>query len=285
MQNLGGVSAADSGRILAERERLSPLFVISPSTRCGSTFLQRTLNSSREILVYGENPFLIESLPNLFAAILYNFSGERAAIKTATREQVIQDGWDGWYPDLSPEPGSFLLMNLRQVTEQFLYYDEDARRLGYTNWGMKYPLVDAAGMAVIAHVLPKARFLILSRHVADALASARARKFVTDRASAETFVRQWNANMVWLKAWSGPAILRARYEDLVSTPEPVLAEILPFAGVSRIDQAVFSNRVNTFAMEGVGRDPSGYIDPERLTDDDHAIIADLAQPGLRAGGY
>ncbi|CAN0165444.1 unnamed protein product, partial [Chrysoparadoxa australica] len=263
----------------------SPLFVVAPQTRCGTTFLQRLLNSSREILIYGENNFLIESLPNLLAAVMFNFSGQRAEAMTATRQRVFSGGWDGWYPDLSPEPNNYLVLTMRQIVEHYLYYEEDARGLGRSNWGMKYPLKDAACMPVIAHVLPNARFIVLYRHVADALASARARTFVTDQASAERFVQSWNDNMTWLTTWTGPQILRVRYEDLVADPDAQLPEILKTAGISSIDRETFGVKLNTFAGAGAGRDTSGYVPPAALSDEDRAIIAALAGPGLEAGGY
>lgn len=282
---IGGLSEQQTGEILAERNRLSPLFVIAPQTRCGTTFLQRLLNSSGEILIYGENNFLIEALPNLVAGVMYNFSGQRADSMTSTRQRVFSEGWDGWYPDLSPEPNNYLVLTMRQMVEHYLYYDEDARGLGRPNWGVKYPLKDATGMGVIAHILPKARFIVLYRHVADALASARARTFVTNRTSAEQFVKSWSDNMVWLMAWTGPQILRVCYEDLVADPDGQLPDILKIAGIGSIDRSTFGVKVNTFAEVGAGRDPSGYVPPADLSDEDREIIAALAGPGLKAGGY
>jgi hypothetical protein len=271
--------------VLAARQRLSPLFVVSPSTRCGSTFVQRLLNSSGDVLIYGENPTLIEGLPIVLGAVIANYSGARAEAKAATRHRSMNEGTDDWIPDLSPEPSGYLDLSIAQMVEQFLFYEEDAKAFDRTNWGLKFPLRDATVMAVIAHVLPQARFIVLYRDVAAALASARGRHFVTDEASARLFVQRWSANLVWLINWSARRKLDLRYEDLVANPEEHLPKLQAFAGIGETTPEVFANRLNTFRGDGVGQDISGYVPPIALSEADHALIDEIAGPGRRAAGY
>ena len=42
-----------------------PIFVIGPTTRCGTSLLQRLLNSTGKAVVYGENFALLQTFPDI----------------------------------------------------------------------------------------------------------------------------------------------------------------------------------------------------------------------------
>ena len=46
-------------------KQMTPVFLVAPTARNGITLIQRLLNTTRQIIVYGENPAFVQTMPSL----------------------------------------------------------------------------------------------------------------------------------------------------------------------------------------------------------------------------
>lgn len=271
--------------ILGHRAALSPLLVVAPSTRCGTTLTQRLITASGEMLIYGENALIFDVIPQVYASVLQTFGGEAGAAAQRLRARVAAGDTAGWIAGVMPDPGRMTLLAARQLIEYLMLYEEDAAALGYRSWGLKYPLQDPGALPILASLLPNLKVLVIHRHVLDALSSAKGRGWIDGEADAAAFAGRWSGNLTWLLDWEHGDKLVVRYADLVADPETWLARIAGFAGIARIDPAVLQVKVNTFAGDGVGETPSGYTPPAALSEAECTAALAAAGAGLAAGGY
>jgi|GEM_PF-760048 len=271
--------------VLSRRAALAPLLLVAPSTRCGTTLTQRLITASGEMIVYGENALIFEVIPQVYASVLQTFGGEAGAAAARLRAKVQEGDTGEWIAGVMPDPGRMTLLAARQLIEHLVIYDEDAAALGYRRWGLKYPLRDPSALPVLSSLLPNLKVLVIHRPVLDALRSAKARGWIDGEADAAEFAARWSANLCWLQDWEIAGKLVVRYDDLVGDSGTWLERIAAFAGISSIDPSVLDVKVNTFAGNSAGEDPSGYTAPLPLSDSESAAALAVADAGLKAGGY
>jgi hypothetical protein len=271
--------------ILARRQALTPLLVVAPSTRCGTTLMQRLLTASREMLVYGENALLFEIMPQVYSSVLQTFGGEAGAAAERLRAKVAGGDTAGWIAGVLADPNRMQLLAARQLVEHFVLHQEDAAALGFGHWGLKYPLANTSALPVLTSLMPNIKVLVIHRPVLDALKSAKGRGWIEGGSQAEAFASSWSENLAWLSAWEFPGKMTVRYDDMIADPDAWLPKIAAFAGIERIDPSVLAVKVNTFEGSGEGEDPSGYTPPIDLTDAEKRRALAVSAPGLAAGGY
>ena len=267
---------------MADPAELNPLFVVSPNARCGITLVQRLLNSSRRILVYGENAFLLEALPNHLLALSIS-----AAQHTEAREKLLAGDYDFWSSSLWPSVSAYQEAGLEAIKLLLSACGASARADGFDRWGIKNPIREGRHIQLLHDSLPGARFVFIYRHVGDVIASQKARRWLPtlDRIVAEA--RRWNKVIRYMLSGSGsPRVLVIRYEQMLAHREDHAAALEQFAGVEGIDRAVFDRKVNTFSGEQKdGHSPTQYIPPEPLTEPELAALAEVADPLLSELDY
>ena len=64
------------------------MFVVAPCARNGVTLLQRLLNSSRKIIVYGENVYFMHRLPEMVRFIVHAYKTHGKSIE-ASRQRFL----------------------------------------------------------------------------------------------------------------------------------------------------------------------------------------------------
>jgi hypothetical protein len=124
-------------------------------------------------------------------------------------------------------------------------------------------------------LMPRTRIIYVFRHLAGALASAKARRFVTTDAAVAEFCALWALNLRQTLELRGEArLMLLRYEELVERPDETSRRIEAFSGAVGLKAREFDVKVNTFSGdEANGHSPTQYIAPADLTEADHAAIA------------
>jgi hypothetical protein len=240
-----------------------PIFIFASGNRCGSTLLQRLLNSHQNILIWGEQQgCLRDILPASEAFVDWSFD------KADERETYRYSGYDNFLPNLSPSPEQ-----IKRATAKYIemLFAEPAVRLGRHIWGFKevrYPITIAL---LLQDYFPEARFLHLTRNIHDCVLS----------------LKRWEAAGVWSRAWTLQsienwvlinqgflaygrqlnALLSVRYEDMVAAePQAFVAKLAAFLDVpaTSLDPAVFHRKLN-------GTEPGTPIIP--FTAEERALIA------------
>jgi hypothetical protein len=252
----------------------APVIVTSPTTRCGTTLVQRLLCASDNAFVYGEevgNQF--RALAGLFAAQIRFCDAHAAAIDDAF-VLAMAGSLRMWRPGLSPPAG----VVVKAWTEVFYQLPVTlasfGRTIGRPIWGFKWPACPPETVRTFLTLMPQAKVIYVLRNAADALASAKARRFVVTAEDAARFCAGWAGSVRSFTALADdPRVMILRYEHLVADHESGVQALSAFTGAENIRQSEFDLKVNTFEGDAAeGRSPTQYIAPEPLTEDDWAAI-------------
>jgi hypothetical protein len=264
---------------------VSPVFVLGPTARNGITLIQRLLNSSRRIIVYGENTALMHALPEVVMTTVTNHQ-KMCAELDEYRRRFLNGETEGWTSNLWPDSNRFTSAVCESFYKAVMVYEQCSREYGYSRWGVKNPLSNPYIIPWMLTLLPRCRFVFIHRHLFDVVRSAKARKFITDDAQLRKYADQYQTNMHAVLNTPRDQTMIIKQEQLVAEPEPIIQRLEAFAGVSEIDRTVMQRKINTFpGTRDQGRSYTGYIDPEELTDREKAICLEHARPTLQQAGY
>lgn len=268
----------------AEFLDLTPVVISSPTTRCGTTVIQRVLNSSDNAMIYGEEIGLqIEVLTNWFFGVLeqLEFSGVTNDIDF---ENALHNRSIDWRPGL--QPPSEILLNAWMST----YFQIPAtlaafgRSIERPIWGFKKPGLTLYTLKAMQALMPAAKVIYMVRNPLNALASAKARLFVKTDEDVVRFAQDWSKNVSEvLVEHSGPHLLLLSHENLEFDRDGVIGRIAEFVGAVGIDPEVARDKVNTFVgHEADGHSPTQYITPAQLSSAEIQIVEQIAGPVMSA---
>jgi hypothetical protein len=190
-------------------------------TRSGTTLLRLMLDAHPELAVPPETHFL----PELIKA-----SRERAATPQELAEQVITERhWGDFALDADAFRGRVAGLHRAHAGDVArVFYELYAEKQGKPRWGDKTPQY-LNRMRKIERAIPEARFVHLIRDGRDA-ALSRAKRVLKDPPPQSQVAARWRKRI--LKARENSKRLghymEARYEDLVTDPEPTLRRVCEF---------------------------------------------------------
>src|SRR5262249_11390796 len=161
------------------------VFIVAPARRCGTTLLQRALNSSDNALIYGENFTFLESYPGLLPGILASMPLKKARSRDVRRE-VLGGNYDIDASAMFPDYEDYAKLMKAHFYEIANYYEKWSREYGRRVWGLKHQIRNADNFAAFMGLLPAARFVFVYRNVFDVARSDRAR-FPGDYTSTASF--------------------------------------------------------------------------------------------------
>jgi hypothetical protein len=208
-------------RLLRRRQPRTPAPFVVGVTRSGTTLLRLMLDAHPELAVPPETHFL----PELIKA-----ARERGASPQELAEGVIAERhWGDFALDAElfrERVAGIDRGGAGDVARAF--YSLYAEREGKPRWGDKTPQY-LKRMRMIERKLPEARFVHLIRDGRDA-ALSRAKRVLKDPPPQSKVAERWRKRI--LKAREDAKRLdhymEARYEDLVTDPEPTLRQVCEF---------------------------------------------------------
>lgn len=287
-------------RLPAEVTKLQPVFVTAPTARNGVTLVQRLLNSSRRIIVYGENNHLCESLPSLaeaFCSIQATF-GEQF---DQAREKFLRETTEFWTSNLWPDARPFVDLGVDTFCRAVMLYERGSRECGFARWGIKHPTGSQATIRRLAQLLPSAKFVFIYRNLFDVARSAKARGFISTPAQCAAFAQQWQANVLPVLQQPGGGLppgrlMLIRHESLTADRDRELRRLAEFTGIEGMKPEVLDRRINTFGGGGDGRPgaeaedaaagtASSYVEPKPLDGEERGAIGAAARQALEAAKY
>ena len=265
---------------------LDPLIITSPTIRSGTTLLQRLLCSSRKTLIYGELVAQdLEFFLNLYAFKVQEYSHHRHLF-TRGLQQVLAGDVDDWIPDLMPDVDEYLNAFGQAAFSGFRYCHDYARRVGRPVWGVKYPGWKPAFVRLLRTMMPRARFVVITRDLAACARSAKAQILLGSLPELTEFSRTWVEGMeYWRSVGDDSAVLALSYEELTAAPETTLRRLSEFAGVDDIKPEVLQRKINTLSgSEALLEAQNGYAPPADLTEAEQQIV-DQVTAELREAVY
>jgi hypothetical protein len=261
---------------------LAPVIITAPTPRCGTTIVQRLISASQNAFLYGEEVgHHIRTLTNFMVGLMKQFD-ETGEASDADFEKALAGELTDWRPGLMP-PVRVMLKGWVETYYQLpLALAEHGAAIGRPIWGFKGPDYTRDQLRAFLMLLPRAKVVYVFRHLAEALKSAKARRFATTDAEVDAFCGRWATNLSEVVALrTDPRLLFLRYEDLAADETAIIRLLEQFTGAVGIDPRVLAVKVNTYAGEAAhGHSPTQYIAPAALTPADEAAIERHAGPIL-----
>lgn len=253
----------------------SPILISAPTARNGITLIQRLLNSSNKVMVFGENTAFLNLQPRICESMLM-IRPDREQIN-ARRSAFINGDKEGWYSDLGPDPEMLLAAAYEAFYKTATAYTLTAMDAGMGNWGIKNPMTDAGMIVRLRNLLKNLRVVFIYRNLYEVIRSAKARKFITDISQVATYANQWKDNLLAELDRQAPNTLFIRHDELVADAESHISQIEALTGVTGIDREVMSRKINTIrGSVRHGMSPTEYINPEDLTTEEIDTIQTIA---------
>ena len=263
---------------------MAPVIVSAPTGRNGITLIQRLLNSSSQIIVYGENAHLVSTFPGLSNSIVQLLNNK--LIFDQALQHFLNGNTDGWTSNLWPDVSGYIRITLENTFRYFEYYSNFSAKKGFNQWGIKNPMTNPGMINNFRMLLKRARFIIIYRNIFDVVRSAKARKFASNMTKIGNLAEQWQNNLLPILKRDTESILCIKYEDLVQNPGSEIQKLEHFANIKNIDKSVLSRKINTFKGDvRNGHSPNQYIKPVDITDEESEIIKRKAPIALEMTAY
>lgn len=253
---------------------LDPILVTSPTTRCGTTLLQRLLCSSSNALVYGEEigkDLEIQLQLDTSRRLIYTHGRQRFA---SSLDRVMAGDGNDWLVDLMPDLDDYLEALRQGAFAGLASCRRHAHAAGRPLWGFKYPGWPPHMLRMLVDSLPATRVIYIHRDLDAAARSAKAWHGFQDPAQMQAFCAQWAEHMRFMQQWRQErAVLVLSYEALVADPERAIAQLCGFLPFERIDAGLLGRRINNGTEAATS--PHGhaaYIEPAALTPQEQAWV-------------
>ena len=151
----------------------APVFVFSACWRTGSTLLQRLLNTTDELLIWGE-PASLRAARRMFN-IVNRVSDEAQWVRDQVEEEELHRLWT---PTILPD-SKYIVPAFRDLFDGL--YGEPSLALGRSRWGFKEVRDDALENAIMfRRIYPDAKIVFHYRHPFDVYASLKKTDFFSE---------------------------------------------------------------------------------------------------------
>ncbi|MBN1345221.1 MAG: sulfotransferase [Phycisphaerae bacterium] len=262
---------------------LRPIFVYPPAERCGSTFVQRLLNSCGEMICYASDWYLRSLIERT-----YELVSDRHGI-TRSMEVFLSGNTETWSNAVLPKPGEYIDYTVDVLFDLLRRYRQWSEDVGFQRWGFKCVAVPAEQIERTLTFIPNARIIWLYRNIYDVARSAKARQFTKDIHDLRTWAREWTRSMLWVhehKYDEHPNVLMLRYEDLTEDRQASVDRIEGFCGIEGVRLDVFERKINApTGTKRFGDFPTGYVPPAGLDEAECDMIEEEAAGALALYDY
>ncbi len=254
---------------------LCPIVISSPTTRSGTTLLQRLLCSSDNAIVYGEVCSSdLDLYLNFFInrAMMYQFNRAKLDSSLAAFKQGQVDDW---ILDLMPNLDGYLSALGNACFAGIDYCRLAALEMNRPVWGFKYPGWTPAVLNALRQMMPGFKLLYIHRDLLDCVKSDKARGNLGSLEELREFCVSWTRNLEFvLNLKDHENVLLVNYADLIGKPETTIQTISDFSGATNIQRSVLNVKVNTF--KDAFSSHTGYVAPAELNADELGIVQSLA---------
>ncbi len=238
---------------------LAPIIISSPTTRCGTTLLQRLLCSSQNGVVFGEFCAMdMDSYLDVFLKHIERYQNHRQHLDLSL-EKFSNGQLNDWILDLTPELEPYLMVLAKACFLGLEHCEAQALALGRTVWGIKKPGFKPASLNALKLMMPNFKLLYIYRDVFECAQSAKARGDLKSLEDFKTYTQVWVQNLLFvLKFYQFENKLLIHYRDLIQQPEVWLEQISSFTLMEGMDKSILNFKVNTNRNQ---TNPEGYIQP------------------------
>jgi hypothetical protein len=206
-----------------------PIFIFSSNWRSGSTLLQRLVNASNEVLIWGESGGALDSFQDAFVRYQqmlgdgdtlythgYGGNGSRQFEEFSKGETGTHNKWIAC---MNP-PLEHIQAQIRNLMDRI--YRIPAEELGYSRWGIKEVRSGIETAKFLKQLYPDAKFLFLVRNPMSSILSIKKRKWLDERGHPNPLLFYANHWAKLSKEFRNADFgMLLKFEEMVSDPELV----------------------------------------------------------------
>ncbi len=244
---------------------ISPVIVLSPLQRSGTTLIQRLLCSAPNALIYGDTVGQeVEFFAKYGMARGQMISFQQAQI-APTRQAVLSGDVSDFITPLAPTMETYIA-GFRAATCAWLDgCHREAIEASRPIWGWKLAGADATAIPTLAEWFPQARWIWIDRDISDCLRSAKAANMFSSAIEAGLMARQAQFSRQVFSTLRLENLLSLDFITMIANPADTVARLEKFTGASGIDSALFDHRVNDLGNPN-------WVPPVELSEEETAAI-------------
>lgn len=248
----------------------NPIFIIATGQRCGSTLLQRFLNSHHDILIWGEHNGLLIDIFRVFDK-WHSWETEFCHHLAL----FLDNGVNNFIANMTPQSQD-LDFALVQLMENL--WKAPANNLGKTVWGFKEVRYDYEICLHLRTFFPSMKVIYLTRNILDCFISLQHWERHSggwERQDTIQFINNWiriNKSFIPVVGKNREWIFPVHYEMLVNDHITVTKNLVSWLGleIEMFDLNVFSHKIYTERYRGKDKRPK--IRKEDLTPEEIALL-------------
>lgn len=218
--------------------------------RCGSTLVQRLLNSHPRIMIWGEQHGVLNSFYRMHKVLLEWESEYRGH-----RLTYFKDGYDNFIPNIIPEDREII-----NAARDYVYslFAKPTHTIGKTIWGFKEVRYDSEIAAFLLRLFPDSKIIWLTRNIVDCLLSLK--HWENNNGS---WTRQWTK--IFISDWerinesflqrsnSISNYILVKYEDLILPHSDDVNRICSLIDIhpTELDLGVFNRKIHNDGVSGM----------------------------------
>jgi hypothetical protein len=254
------------------KSELSPIIISSPTTRSGTTLLQRLCCSSSNGLIYGEtcahdidqgiNLFLSK---NLYLGIGSNWRDEQM-------ESVLKGEVNDWITDLMPNHKQYLSNQADNINSYLSFLNNFAEENNREIWGVKMAGWNPNQLKNTLEFIPKAKLVFLIRDLPSCVKSAKKEDMIHTLEEIRQFSIQWKNTINFVQQHLNHAKLIISYSDLIQDTDRVLGQLETFTGLKNIDKTILDKKINTLSSSS---ESTAYNKPAELNQEEKDLLAEF----------
>lgn len=247
----------------------NPIFVFASGHRTGSTLLQRLLNSSANILIWGEQKGYLNQLLPIFRGLQ-----QWGRTNAHYRQVFLNEGYDNFTANMLPEK-----FELKEAMILHLYglFGVSATRLGRANWGFKEVRYGVNMALFLQDCFPRARFIHLTRDISACYLSMKR----WEESSVEEWRHEWTLDSLnnWERINSGfleqgsqlRNLMTVRFEDMTARQDDFVKKLADFLQepISHFDKDVFKKKISTASK---GQNQPEKAAAVQLSEEERALL-------------
>lgn len=215
-----------------EYRHLDPLIIIAAERRSGASQLQRLVNAGGEAIIYGENPYISDTMPRDIRHTVRGFDKKHAVTGDALRAFLKGDR-ETYTDTLYPHYELYAEHVLRQFYELLDFYRQQSIQHGLHEWGMQVRIRHLPNTVDFFTLLPGCRIITAQRDLLP-LAHTHYKEWpehFPDMESFRLFGYQWAERSAFLEQLQVPRI-DIPYEELQQNKAIQLQRIELFTTVT-----------------------------------------------------
>lgn len=267
-------------------EQVQPVIVTAPTPWDGAILVQRLLNSSGQIIVYGENRHFCESLAALVHDAQWIHLTSHKSVEEA-RARFLSGARDAWSANLWPHTRMYLKHTVETFYGFVLFYQMSSERYGFQRWGIRHCFADVTAFDRFRRLLSRGRFLYVYRNLFDVARSAKARGTLATPDALEQLATTWSVSVNAVSKMQAENLRIIRYEELFRDAAQSIGGVESFTGVTKIKPDVLEeDRKGTReAHEHADSQPREAREIETLTEAEIETLRQHAGDVLEQLGY